>query len=319
MEQHCAADRQPHALPGAEDASLDLSSASAAAEHANSSPPSPLLQAFGFMAENDSVASSVAVAAEHDGSAAAETGIGTWHPKVSTSDIKDTRKEREQTGCRVPEEAHELAREQRPASPAAEQHQAAGASAEAHEPAWPKNFIPAKCLQEMCTIYPKLVKEYVERLPLRYGGSECLVSHHDLRTLLDKACDMAIGKSKERGYERRACRAGHGAAEDAHADWKKKKKTIFEENANNALDNPIFEDGVHKGKDFEQVTEEHPDFYHWLKEHRTPRFLYFWEREYIAWFDARASDMMELVAAVEEKDGAQVSSASAAAEHANYQ
>ena len=116
-------------MPGAEDASLDLSSASAAAEHANSSPPSPLLQAFGFMAENDSVASSVAVAAEHDGSAAAETGIGTWHPKVSTSDIKDTRKEREQTGCRVPEEAHELAREQRPASPAAEQHQAAGAFA----------------------------------------------------------------------------------------------------------------------------------------------------------------------------------------------
>ena len=39
MERHWAADRHPHAWPGAEDASLDLSSASAAAE------PVPVLMA----------------------------------------------------------------------------------------------------------------------------------------------------------------------------------------------------------------------------------------------------------------------------------
>ena len=73
--------------------------------------------------------------------------------------------------------------EQAPASFAAEQRQATGASAKADEPAWPKNFIPATCPQEMCTIYLKLFKEYVDILPLRYGRAECLVSHHDLRTL----------------------------------------------------------------------------------------------------------------------------------------
>ena len=107
------------------------------------------------MAEDGSVASSVAAAAEHGGSAAAEpagmeertpltelisdeTGaMGTWHPKDFTSGIKDykyTWKGREQTGCRAPAEEPEPAREtgdieQAPASPAAEQRQAAGAPA----------------------------------------------------------------------------------------------------------------------------------------------------------------------------------------------
>ena len=225
----------------------------------------------------------------------------------------------------APAEAPEPAREQAPASPAAEQRQAVGAPAEAPEPARPKKFMPAKCIQEMCMIYPKLVKEYVARLPLGYGGPQCLVSRHDLRTLLDKACDMAMGEFKDdrtlqdAGYERRACRAGQGAAEDAHAGWGTASDSrASTEPAHNALDNPIFEDGVHKGRDFKRVTEEHPDFYRWLK-HKHPPFLYFWERDYIEWFEARESDMMELVVAVEEEDSAQVSSASAAAEHANSQ
>ena len=53
-------------------------------------------------------------------------------------------------------------------------------------------LMPAKCLQEMCMIYPKLVKQYVEILPRGYGGPQCLVSHNDLRTLFDRAFDMAM-------------------------------------------------------------------------------------------------------------------------------
>ena len=286
----------------------------------------------------------------------------------------------------------------------------------AAERAPPKKVMPAKCIQEMCIIYPKLVNEYVARLPLRYGGPQCLISHHDLRTLLDKACDMAMGKFKDdrslqsAAYERRACRAGQGAAEDAHGDdmyditpvrrpmpeasqeewwsriskrqsalqsvklgpeyklrsqlalqhgddlpqtpdptkrtskrvwevsfvkWRKAlhnwdpqgppglrqinsgrhgdaedayadwRNPIFEKNARGALENPIFEDGLHKGRDFKSVTERHPDFYLGLKHEHSP-FLYFWEKDYIEWFEARESDMMELVAAVKEKDSAQV-------------
>ena len=56
--------------------------------------------------------------------------------------------------------------------------------------------MPADRLNEhnmlLCLIYPRLVNDYVAHLPYGYGGRQCLVSRNDLRTLFDKACDMAM-------------------------------------------------------------------------------------------------------------------------------
>ena len=49
----------------------------------------------------------------------------------------------------------------------------------------------------------RLIVLNVERLPRGYGRPQCLVSRNDLRTLFDKACDMAmadvVGDAGEEG------------------------------------------------------------------------------------------------------------------------